>query len=144
MCRYAMYGPYKRHFACFSCRKGFKRAALARDEDAKTDPAPCPDCGAPTANMGLDFKPPRKSAVEHWEVVEFLFRRGLAYHSCGCDGPGYRPSRWVDVAAFLDMHRRRPAGEVLAAKFAARELVGPAGASRGRSSGIRRGGRRRG
>lgn len=28
MCRYAMYGPYKRHFACFACRKAFKQPAI--------------------------------------------------------------------------------------------------------------------
>jgi hypothetical protein len=121
MCRYAMYGQYKRHFACFACRKGFKRAALARVEYAASDGAPCPDCGLPMTNLGLDFKPPKWSAIEHWEVVEFLFRRGFAYHSCGCNGPGFRPSRWADVPAFLDAHRCRSAGEVLAAQFATRQ-----------------------
>jgi hypothetical protein len=33
----------------------------------------------------------------------------------------------VDVSAFLDTHRCRPAGEVLAAKFAARQHTDPAG-----------------
>lgn len=28
MCRYAMYGPYKAHFACFVCRKAFKHPAI--------------------------------------------------------------------------------------------------------------------
>jgi hypothetical protein len=124
MCRYAQYGPYKRHFACFDCRKGFKRAALARIEGTVDDPAPCPDCGKPMANMRLDFKPPKRSHLEHWEVVAFLFRQGFAYGSCGCGGPGFRPSRWSEVAAFLESHRCRSAGELLAAKFAAREFAG--------------------
>lgn len=120
MCRYAMYGPYKRHFACFDCRKGFKRPALARAGDAATDPAPCPDCGRPMSDMGLDFKPPGRADAGHWAVVAFLYRRGFAYHSCGCAGPGYRPSRWADVPNFLEARRCRSAGERLAAKFAAR------------------------
>lgn len=28
MCRYAMCGPYKSHFACFDCRKAFKQPAI--------------------------------------------------------------------------------------------------------------------
>lgn len=123
MCRYAQYGPYKRHFACFACRKGFKRAALARVGDAADDPAPCPECGRPMADMGLDFKPPKRTAVEHWEVLAFVYGRGFAYNSCGCDGPGYRPSRWVEVPGFLELHKSRSAGELLAAKFAGRQRV---------------------
>ena len=29
MCRYAMYGPYKNHFACFACRKAFKQPPIS-------------------------------------------------------------------------------------------------------------------
>lgn len=29
MCRYAMYGPYKPHFACFACRKAFKQSPIS-------------------------------------------------------------------------------------------------------------------
>ena len=28
MCRYAFSGPYKRHFACFACRKAFKQPPI--------------------------------------------------------------------------------------------------------------------
>jgi hypothetical protein len=28
MCRYAMYGPYKNHFACFVCHKAFKQMPI--------------------------------------------------------------------------------------------------------------------
>lgn len=121
MCRYAMYGPYKRHFACFTCRKAFKRPPAETPKDEANDPAPCPDCGLKMADMGLDFKPPRRTDVEHWAVIEFLYRNGFAYHSCGCDGPGYRPSRWSEVPDFLKAHKCRAAGELLATKFAARK-----------------------
>ncbi len=119
MCRYAMSGPYKSHFACFRCRKGFKRRP---EENGLSQPhaAGCPRCGEPMADMGLDFKPPPMPDVEHWQVVEHLFRRGFAYHSCGCGGPGYRPSRWADVPAFLRENRRSTPGERLAERFASR------------------------
>jgi hypothetical protein len=126
MCRYAMSGPYKRHFVCFACRKAFKRPPVSdwprawTPPESEFDPAPCPDCGRRMADLGLDFKPPRRTDREHWEVVEFLFRRGFAYHSCGCGGPGYRPSRWREVPEFLGKHRRPPVGKTLAARFKAR------------------------
>ncbi|MFY7952283.1 MAG: hypothetical protein ACOVT5_07230 [Armatimonadaceae bacterium] len=126
MCRYGNYGPYKNHYACFSCRKAFKRLQEyewpdhLRPVEGEAVPAPCPECRQPMADMGLDFKPPKQRDVEHWAVVEFLFRKGITYNSCGCGGPGYRPSRWVDVPAFLNSHQCRPAGELLAATFAAR------------------------
>jgi len=126
MCRYASYGPYKSHYACFDCRKAFKRTSVEewpahlRPTEGAEVPAPCPQCGKPMADLGLDFKPPRRDAVEHWEVVEFLFRHGVGYHSCGCSGPGYRPSRWKDVRSFLESHRCRSAGEALLARIEAR------------------------
>jgi hypothetical protein len=76
------------------------------------------------ADMGLDFKTPARRDVEHWEVMEYLFRHGVAYHSCGCGGPGRRPTRWEDVPAFLEAHHCRPAGELLATRFATRIRVG--------------------
>jgi len=39
MCRYAFTGPYKRHFACFRCRKGFKRPPVADRAASDADPA---------------------------------------------------------------------------------------------------------
>lgn len=61
MCRYTEYGPYKVHFACFRCRKGFKRHDESewpkhlQPSKGRIVPAPCPECGEPMANMGLDF-----------------------------------------------------------------------------------------
>src|SRR6516165_1035343 len=111
MCRYAMYGSYKKHYACFSCRKGFKRLAVSEwpkqlQPSDGIDPAPCPECGQRMADMGLDFKPPPRKDMEQWEVVEFLFRHGFGYHSCGCDAPdtvlrdGEKSSRfWTLICA---------------------------------------------
>lgn len=125
MCRYARHGPYKDHFACFRCRKSSKRLPVSewprhlRPAEGMPFPAPCPRCGTEMADTGLDFKPPAVEDAEHWEVIAFLFERGFAFHSCGCGGPGFRPSRWSGVPAFLESHRCRSAGEFLAARFAA-------------------------
>ena len=121
MCRYGLSGPYKRHFACFRCRKGFKRSPFPDNQPLNhIDPAPCPDCGRKMFDMGLDFKPLKRTDTEHWAVVEFLSTNGFLYHSCGCGGPGYRPSRWSEVPAFLESHRCQTAGDLLATRFASR------------------------
>lgn len=120
MCRYAFKGPYKRHFACFACRKGFKRPPLTDWDEAEVDPAPCPECGQRMADMGLDFKPPPRTDLEHWAVAEYLFGKGFGHHNCGCGGSGPLPSRWADVPAFLEARRRESPGEELLVRFAAR------------------------
>ena len=101
MCRYAI-TSYKAHLACFACRKGFKRR-LQRDVDPAGDahPARCPQCGAPTADMGLDFKPPGRSDTAGWATVASLWEIGVTFHSCGCGGPGYRPRLQRDYLPFL-------------------------------------------
>lgn len=118
MCRYAEYGPYKDHLACFRCRKAFKRREAC-------GPAICPDCGSPMHDMGLDFAPPPRRDVEHWAVVEILSARGFTYQSCGCDGPGFRPTRMRDVLSFLLANEQRSEGSALAEKFARRAHPAP-------------------
>lgn len=112
MCRYAMSGPYKEHFACFSCRKMFRRPEsheLACPPAAESAPvARCPECREPMVNLGKDFKTPKRSRVEVWQVVEQLYRRGYTFHSCGCSGPGPRPRRLRELDAFLALEL--PAG----------------------------------
>lgn len=43
------------------------------------------------ADLGRDFRPPKQSDVRAWQVVEQLFEAGETFHSCGRNGPGYRP-----------------------------------------------------
>ncbi|TVT40074.1 hypothetical protein FNT36_11255 [Hymenobacter setariae] len=102
MCRYAM-TTYKAHYACFDCRKTFKRRLLhdvARDE-SKSVAAKCPDCAQVAANMGLDFKSPSKDDVKAWQHLRSLYVVGVTYHSCGCSGPGYIPATTGELVAYL-------------------------------------------
>ncbi len=96
MCRYSM-ANYKPHYACFNCRKTFKRRLLRdirkgtqKDENASL--ARCPECGNLMANMGLDFKSPKKTDVKAWKHMCTLYEVGITFHSCGCNGPGYIPN----------------------------------------------------
>ena len=111
MCRYAMYGPYKSHFACFECRKMFRHSYEVRDhyerkrgfsrEEAMNLPVPCPECSRPMCNMGLDFKAPRQNEIEQWEKARQLYAHGYLWSSCGCNGPGLAVATLKDVQPFL-------------------------------------------
>ena len=111
MCRYGFH-TYKDHFACFDCRKTFRVRPAAEwvDEAVRAGDArrvvKCPDCGRPMANMGLDFKSPRRRDAKQWEKVRLLYRVGIAYGSCGCGGPGPRPQSLGEARALLGMRRK--------------------------------------
>ncbi len=96
MCRYGM-TTYKPHYACFKCRKTFKRK-LEKDiydgfnNSKEQNPAKCPECGELMANMGLDFESPKKKDIKSWEHIATLYEVGITFHSCGSSGPGYIPS----------------------------------------------------
>jgi hypothetical protein len=127
MCRYAYAGPYKDRYACFACRKAFKRRkadelpARMRPTDDVGEPVAvrCPDCGGPMHDMGMDFEAPRRADVRQWRKVEVLFAHGVTFHSCGC-GPGLRPVALREVGPFLADRRARSEGERLLERFARR------------------------
>ena len=56
------YTPYNMAFACFECRKSFKR------EFVLTEGIPialkCPECGGMSHNFGRHFKAPKKSNIK--------------------------------------------------------------------------------
>lgn len=61
----------------------------------------CPECGSLMADLGWDFKAPKKTAVKEWKIVEGLFTIGKCFHSCGCDGIGYIPQNPKDYEQYL-------------------------------------------
>jgi len=85
---------YKPHYACFNCRKTFKRRLKGdiKKGEESTYEAKCPECGELMANMGLDFESPKKDDIKKWEHIESLYSVGITFHSCGCSGPGYIPN----------------------------------------------------
>jgi hypothetical protein len=105
MCRYAL-THYKRHYACFSCRKAFKRRNKADvDPEGEDHPARCPQCGLLMADMGLDFAPPKTDDERAWAAAAMLYDVGETFHSCGCGGPGYRPRDPKKLVAFFAERR---------------------------------------
>lgn len=85
---------YKPHYACFNCRKTFKRRLYGdiKKGESSVFEAKCPECGELTANMGLDFESPKKDDLKKWEHLRSLYSVGITFHSCGCSGGGYIPN----------------------------------------------------
>lgn len=95
---------YKPHYACFTCRKTFKRRLL-RDvlngysKNTIETPAKCPECSGPLADMGLDFESPKKNDSKAWSHIALLYKVAITFHSCGCTGPGYIPKDKEELIA---------------------------------------------
>jgi hypothetical protein len=86
---------YKSHYACFKCRKTFKRRLMFdinKDDKRPEVLAKCPQCNELMANMGYDFAAPKMKAEKEWAHLKTLYSVGIAFHSCGCTGPGYIPA----------------------------------------------------
>jgi DNA-directed RNA polymerase subunit RPC12/RpoP len=102
MCRYAT--SYKPHYACFNCRKTFKRRLMSDIDKNKESnfEAKCPECSIVMASMGLDFKSPPKNDIKQWEYIKTLYTVGITFHSCGCTGPGYIPNSIEELKKYLE------------------------------------------
>lgn len=61
----------------------------------------CPECSNVMADLGKDFKAPKKTAVKEWKIIESLFKTGKCFHTCGCDGIGYIPKNPNDYEMYL-------------------------------------------
>jgi len=59
-------------FACFDCRRSFRRAF--RREVAK-----CPACGANAVRLDHKFKAPPHGEVDQWEKVRLLYAHGFRF-----------------------------------------------------------------
>jgi len=84
-------------YACFECRKSFKRAQFSASNDrfmpslqAKAQNAEakalnnreykCPDCSGATAFMGTDFKAPKKDDIRAWLKVKEFIESGKVFY----------------------------------------------------------------
>lgn len=108
MCRYAM-TTYKPHYACFNCRKTFKRKFITDIKKGRESvfDAKCPDCGGLMADMGLDFESPKKDDLKKWNHLKSLYSVGITFHSCGCNGPGYIPDSKEKLIEYFEELKQR-------------------------------------
>lgn len=65
-------GPPLVPFACFDCRRAFRRAF--RREVAK-----CPACGNDAVRLDHKFKTPAITQIDQWEKVRFLYAHGFTF-----------------------------------------------------------------
>src|SRR5688572_21741765 len=81
---------YRCPFACFECRRSFKRpfeaGVLARK---------CPHCGASAKRLFEKFKPPKKDDLKQWEKVRFLYDNGFWFQSIWHSKSGETRSKLV-------------------------------------------------
>ncbi len=85
-------------YACFKCRKSFKRPRFGASHDRFMTSAQhagqqreavafeaqreyrCPDCGGPSHFMGQDFKAPKRSDAKAWKTVQAFIEAGGTYY----------------------------------------------------------------
>jgi len=117
---------YQIQFACFECRKAFKRpytvgeqkrsAWLSRRISGRQPLKPftppvyhCPDCDAEATLMGRAFRAPRHDDVDRWRAVEILARGGITFWSY----VGRLPETVSEAKRFVETHQRLSDGERL-------------------------------
>ena len=95
---------HKQHF--FQCRKAFKRRwpcdYLPRGVLASR-PFPCPQCGQPMNDMGVDFKAPPQNDQRQWLKVAVLYSFGIRFDwdQATGEGPGPRPATLSALEDYL-------------------------------------------
>ena len=141
MCRYGE-TTYKEPFACFCCRKVFKKTSrwhLPKPlRNGQERIVLCPQCGKGMADIGFDFKAPKQKDKNQWKKVRVLFENGFNFYSCGCCGPGYRPKELREVYDFIESNREISEGEKLVMKMALLSFVWLRAWLSGRESCLRR------
>lgn len=101
MCKFAMVGPYKSHYACFNCRKSFKFRFENDVVETKERNFLCPNCQNQTVSMGWCLEIPRQQNVRQWKRLEILAKNKIYFRNGCCSGPGYRPRTLQAVPEFL-------------------------------------------
>lgn len=101
MCRYG-FKTYETHYGCFECRKVFKKPPITDlPKDQHNQKFKCPQCGQPMADLGLDFRAPKKTDLKAWRAIAGMYRIGHNFHSCGCSGIGFIPKNLVEYQVYL-------------------------------------------
>lgn len=71
--------PYNMTFACFICRKSFKRSLDETLPNHYPSELVCPNCGGIAYNLGRHFKPPKAISKKQWAKVQFLVEHGFRF-----------------------------------------------------------------
>jgi hypothetical protein len=91
-------------FACFECRKSFKRKLTWSRKT--TNAQACPQCRKEMCEMGRQFKAPAQTDTKQWRKVEALVRGGITFHSKLLHRLRNMPKVVREVAPFVRRVRR--------------------------------------
>jgi hypothetical protein len=100
--------PANQKWACFHCRKSFKKPYLTTLESYV-----CPDCKQAMTMMGTAFRAPKIDDLEQWKKVEELVKHGFLFYP----NAGARPKRLSEVPEFLASKRKLSPGQQLLERF---------------------------
>jgi hypothetical protein len=100
--------PVNQKWACFHCRKSFKKPY-----SSTLDFYVCPDCKQPMTMMGTAFRAPKIGDLEQWKKAEELVKNGFFFYP----NAGARPKRLADLPKFLASKRQLSPGQQLLERF---------------------------
>jgi hypothetical protein len=98
-------------FACFECRKVFKRKVAFQPT---VEPQICSQCASRMWLAGTAFKAPRQDNSKQWRKAEKLIRAGVLFWP----NAGYRPAVLREVEPFLKRVLQKSHGEDLLSRIA--------------------------
>jgi len=90
-------GPeYLIPFACFVCRKSFKKPVPDGEYEHS-----CSECDSPMYEMGRNFSAPKKEDHKQWRKVQLLYAHGFRFVGSGNHNGPNIPKTLADVELFL-------------------------------------------
>lgn len=98
---------YFHHYACFECRKSFKREYDIKKTYKDQLEKPCPECNGPSFDCGRHFKPPKSKDLQQWEKVKLLFENGFRFqHIYDANGEEIPyPETLKETKEFIQRHQ---------------------------------------
>jgi hypothetical protein len=100
--------PVNLKWACFHCRKVFKKPGVTTLEAYV-----CPDCKQPMTMTGTAFRAPKMGDLEQWKKAEELIKNGFFFYPTS----GHKPKRLADLPEFLASKRKLSPGQQLLERF---------------------------
>ena len=87
---------------CFNCRKTFKKPP-------SVTAVKCPDCGTDLTELNRKFSAPKRTALQEWQVVEYVVRAGFRYQSINLENgrTARYPKRMKDAVEFVSEFKDR-------------------------------------
>ena len=90
-------------FACFECRRAFKRGY-----EPGVEARPCPACGGTAYRLNRKFKTPIRNNIKQWQKVRFLYEQGFRFQSVPNVVPGQAvpyPKTLAEARLFVQRFR---------------------------------------